>query len=118
MNYKQKINALVALHWVWIIVGILGLPAVIIFPVTKWVVLGFVIITILSWILFNGCLFVIWENRVHQQNSPIDSYLESFITHYLSKYFSINLSTTYAHFIIYIWMAALLVGSIVRIRQS
>lgn len=46
---------------------------------------------ILSWEVYGGCPFTVWENDLKEREQPGSSYAGSCIKHYLLEWFGINI---------------------------
>ena len=106
MNIRANIIAVI--HFLWIIFAIVCLPLVFIIDFWSKISLVFVLITMLSWFVFKGCLFLQLENRYRSKalNSS-DLGESSFIQFYLKKMFNIQVTRTSVRICIYSYMAVL-----------
>ena len=106
MNTKANIVAL--LHLIWIIFAIVSLPLVFIFDCWSRASLLFVAVTVLSWFVFQGCLFLKLENKYRTNGgNPAGLGEDSFIQFYLKKFFRIHVTRTAVRVWIYMYMALL-----------
>ncbi len=115
MKNKSKANLVALLHIVLILFGIISLP--LLFVITYWhkVVLGFIILIILSWVIFRGCLLNQLENKWRSTEIFNE---EGFIQHYMKKFLNINCSRRATRILTYSYMAALLCIALIQFLFS
>ena len=112
---KLLANIVVAIHWVWVLLMFLCLPAVLLFPQISMLVLVFASLTVTSWIITRGCPLRFWELSLRRKFDPHGIYSGMFITHYINKYLGTRLSDFQVRVIIYPWMIMAIVISVIRI---
>jgi hypothetical protein len=50
------------------------------------------IAVLVSWKVFGGCPFTVWENRIRELERSGSAYLGSCLTHYSTKWFGLNIT--------------------------
>ncbi len=111
-NYNRLANAMVFLHLVWFAIGIAALPLVLSVAASQIFIRVFVIGTVLSWIIWKGCVFRIWENDFRRRHDTRTAYQGTFSSHYLKRTFGISVPDTLVRMSIYIYLALLLLLSL------
>jgi hypothetical protein len=112
---KHRADAIAWIHLVWILFGIISLPLVFIVPSWDKFSLIFIAITVLSWIVFRGCLFLDLENKLRREYNPAEAYDgQAFIQYYLKKIFNIHCSRFWVRTFIYTYLVILAIVSLVH----
>lgn len=115
MTNKQRANLIAFVHLIWILFGVVSLPLIFIIPGWNKLVLIFAGVTILSWMIFRGCWFLQIENKLRKKHDPKSSFEEeSFIQHYLRKFFNLRLSRRNVKIIIYLYLTVLIFSSLLN----
>ncbi len=92
MTDKQKADLLAFTHLFWLLLGLATVPLIFIFPFFVYVVWAYVILTLISKLLWGGCVLRVWEKQLRERINPSADYGNSFIGYYLRKFFSISVS--------------------------
>ncbi len=118
MSPKHYANIIAYFHLLWLLFGVVSLPLM--FFVSGWhiVTLIYAALNILSWLLFNCCLLLKWENIFRKKHAPDEAFLEegfSFIQHYLKKIFNINCKRSTIRIFLHSYMAALIIVAVIEL---
>jgi hypothetical protein len=93
-RYKTYAEMMVFLHLLWFLISIVALPLALTVVSSKIFVLVFVAVTVVSIILWRGCPLRIWEKKFRNKYDPKTVYDGVFMSHYMKKFFNINMSRT------------------------
>ena len=50
------------------------------------------VMTMVSWKVFGGCPFTVWENRLHEKKQTGNSYVGSCLPYYVERWFGLKIS--------------------------
>jgi len=90
---KTKADVLRAVHFGWILFGLVSFPMIFVFRWWAWAVIVFAFVTLLSWPLFKACYFTKLEEKWRRTYDPKFSFdNQAFIQFYLEKFFKIKVS--------------------------
>ena len=109
MNRKYKIWAdiLAAGHLLVMAFGAGLFVAVAFFHKYKLLTVGFVIATVISWVVFRGCILRDWENKLRKKHSSDGGYESTFMGYYLDKFFGVKIPDVLLSIMLYALTAAL-----------
>ena len=111
MNKKYEVYAeiMVALHFLWFVIGVISLPLIFLVPGYDIFALVFVGGTTVAIGLWKGCPLRIWEKSFRQKYDPSTVYDGVFMQHYLKKFFNIDISRRTVRIIITSYLTLLFV---------
>lgn len=87
MKKTSQANIVAFLHLVWIMLIFIGLPLGFFFSFVKTITITLVLITLLSWIIFKGCILGMIERRLRPAMNN-----DSFLQFYVKKYLGVCIS--------------------------
>lgn len=88
-------NLAALIHLLWVVLGIISLPLLLLLPWWKWVVLIYAVVNVLDWKLANNCTLLQLELYLRKLNNPNGSFEgRGFMEHYLKKYFNLSFTTS------------------------
>lgn len=89
--FKHLADAAAVVHGLWLALVVASLPLSLTRKRFRHIGSSLVAITVGSWVVFRDCPLYQLENALRQKYDPKCVYKGSFTSHYLKKYFSVNI---------------------------
>lgn len=95
LSYQPKLKADVVaiIHFLWLMLMIAGLPIMLVWEPYKYAAVSLMIITVVSWVVWGDCPLYIFEMRLRNKVDVGGMYRGSFMSHYLHKFFGLDIPT-------------------------
>lgn len=108
-SIKRRADIVALLHFFWLVLIITSLPFVLIWNWYTYSALASIGLTVGSWLVYGDCPLFAIENRLRRKYNVNETFSGSFLSHYLHKYFYIEIPTPVVTFLGYAYAAVIII---------